>query len=273
MPSGTRLAEHIGADRWRLTKSGQQVLGLFREILSGGPGHGFYGLVGMTDWANLIVGLFGGVAGSLLEVFGLFRWLGDLWLGRILEQEKAKYTKELEQLRANFAQALEGYKDELARSKTLLQAEIDRAVFVTRADFETEFEAYKQVFAALAEVRLTMAGMRPMLSVSNPDETEEDRRNNLAKRLRALMDAYDKVVTLVENLGPFYPQELYSVLLDCLGAAHLEILLIRTSGLTMFTPQWYEQGQKQMDKFTDAYSRVSNIIRERIASLTIVPRG
>jgi hypothetical protein len=99
-----------------------------------------------TDVLHLVGALVGGGVGGTLTVTGLSRWLGDVWLGRILEKEKAKYGRELEQLRASFAEKLEWYKDALDRSKTLLQARIESSVFVTRAHFETEFGAYKKVF-------------------------------------------------------------------------------------------------------------------------------
>jgi hypothetical protein len=81
-----------------------------------------------------------------------------------------------------------------------LRAELDSSVFVTRAQFETEFAAYKQMFEVLGPVRLAMGGTRPMLSLVREDETREDRLSALAERLRDLIDAQNKAVTIVENL-------------------------------------------------------------------------
>src|SRR6266849_2896383 len=127
------------------------------------------------DWSMLIKAgevVFGGALGGTAAVLGLSRWLGDVWLGRILEKERAKYAQEIEKLKAGFAQELERYR-----------AQLDRSVFVTRAHFETELAAYKQVFEGLGEVRLAISGTRPMMSVSPRGETKEERIKRLFERL------------------------------------------------------------------------------------------
>lgn len=147
----------------------------------------------------------GGIGGALM-VTGLSRWLGDVWLGRILGREKAKYDQQLEQLRAGYAEKLEGYKDALDRSKNLLQAQIERSVFVTRAHFETEFEAYKKICEDLAEVRLLMTAMHPMLRVAREDESREDRFKELSANLLKLTDevgflAFERVDSQLLDAG------------------------------------------------------------------------
>jgi hypothetical protein len=215
-----------------------------------------------ASWAGIVEGLFGGIAGAIGTVFGLSRWLGKVWAGRILEGEKQEYRKELEQIKAQYAQEL-----------TLLRAEIERRVFVTRVQFETEFVAYKQVFEALAQVRLAIEATRPMLSVSPMGETEEDRKRKLAERLRELMDAYNKLVNAIENQRPFYPSQLYSHLMECLKAANLETMDIQTAGNETFTFKWYEEGAKRREEFMAAYTSVSDAIRSRIETLALLPRG
>ncbi len=213
------------------------------------------------DWPGFLSGIFGGVLSSSVVVYGMSRWLGDVWLGRILAKEKAKYEKELEGVRAEYAQELEKFK-----------AELDRSVFVTRAQFETEFAAYKQAFEALAQVRLAMASMRPEMSLAPRGETDEDRRNKLLVRLRELIDAQNKAVAVVENLSPFYPADIYTRIVDgCLRASALEIVDIQTAGDDTFSITWYQEGARRMEQFMSAYNAVSSMIRNRIATLTILP--
>src|ERR1700676_2246492 len=98
------------------------------------------------DWSAWLKAgevIFGGAVGGTTAVFGLSRWLGDVWLGRLLEKEKAKYAEAIEKLRAAFAQELERYR-----------AQLDRSIFVTRAHFETEYTAMKEVSKSLAEVKI-----------------------------------------------------------------------------------------------------------------------
>jgi hypothetical protein len=186
--------------------------------------------------------------------------LGDFWLARIIQKEKAKYEREIEELKARFARELERYRSQLSHS-----------VFVTRAHFETELGAYKKVFEGLGEVRLAISGTRPMVGVSRPDETTEDKIKSLAGRLETLVEAHNKTVRIFENLSPFYPREIYLKVDECLRAARGEILDLQTAGDETFTAKWFEKGQKRLDAFFPAYNAVTEGIRDRIATLSIIP--
>lgn len=212
----------------------------------------------------------GGIGGALM-VTGLSRWLGDVWLGRILAREKAKYDIELEQLRAGYAEKQEGYKDALDRSKNMLQAQIERSIFVTRAHFETEFEAYKKIFEDLAEVRLLMSAMHPMLRVVREDETREDRFKELSANCLKLADAHNKAARTTENLAPFYPQEVLERLNRCLQLVRIEILNVQTGGERTFSVEWSRQGEDRVKEFMLAYQEVSDVVRQRIATLAVLP--
>ena len=216
------------------------------------------------DWSAWLKAgevIFGGAVGGTASVLGLSRWLGDAWLGRMLEKEKAKYAREIEKLKAEFAQELERYR-----------AQLDRSVFVTRAHFETELAAYKQVFEGLGEVRLAISGTRPMMSVSPEGESKEDKIKRLAERLNLLIGAHDKTVKVIEHLSPFYPQDIYFKLSMCLSVARGEILDIQTGGDETFSLKWYEEGQRRLDAFFPTYNSVTEAIRNRIATLAIIPR-
>jgi hypothetical protein len=206
----------------------------------------------------LIAGIFGGSAVVLI----VWKWFGDVLLGKIIEKEKAKYNKEIEDLKSKYAQELETYR-----------AQLDRATFVTRAHFEVELEAYKRLFEGLGEVRLAIAGTRPMMSVSPENETNEDRLKRLAGRLNLLIETHDKTVKVIEHLSPFYPQYIFLKIGECLTVARGEILDIQTGGNDTFSLSWYEEGQRRLDAFFPAYNAVTEAIRDRISRLAIIPRS
>jgi len=188
----------------------------------------------------------------------------------MLAAEKSKHDQELEHLRAGYAERLELYKDALDRSKDLLQAQIDRSVFVTRAHFETELDAYKKVFD-LAHVRLQMSVMHPMLTVRRENETREERLQELAANLATLSDAHNKAARIVENLAPFYPQDVLEKINRCLQLARIEIVNVQTGGERTFTFDWSRQGEERVKEFMDAYQAASDSVRQRIATLAILP--
>jgi hypothetical protein len=84
----------------------------------------------------------------------------------------------------------------------VVQARIDRSVFVTKAHFDTEFEAMKQVFDHLSLVNLAMNSLRPMMTVEPTDERFDDRMARLEPRLQATQTAYNKLVCESEGSYP-----------------------------------------------------------------------
>lgn len=223
------------------------------------------------NFAQAVGALVGGAIGGTASILGLSRWLGDVWLGRILAREKAKYDVELEKLRAGYAEKLEGYKNELERSKNLLQAHIGRSIFVTQAQLETEFDAYKKIFEDLAQIRLVMPAMHPMVRVASENETKDDRAKRLAAHLKTLAEAHDKAAKTIENLSPFYPQEILEKLNKCLHLVRIEILNVQTGGDRTFSIEWNRQGEKRVDEFLVAYQQASDAVRQRIANMAVLP--
>jgi len=213
----------------------------------------------MFDW-TFIPGLLAGAISGPVAVMGLSRWLGDVWLGRLMEKEKARYNREIEQLKAGFAQELERYK-----------AQLDRYVFVTRAHFETELGAYKQLFEGLGQVRLAMASIRPMFEQSPEGESDTEKRKRLNERLNKLVSAHDKTVEVTENRCPFYPVDIYLKVEACLQQARGEIMEIRSGGNGTFSLEWYGRGTKRIGDFMNAYNAATETVRGRIATLAVIP--
>lgn len=215
----------------------------------------------------------GGAIGGTAAVAGLSKWLGEVWLGRILTKEKAQYDQQLEQLKAGYEIKLEQYKDALDRSKNLLRAQIDGFVFVTRAHFESEFSAYKEIFENLGEVRLLMPAMHPQIEVTHESDTSEEKLKRLLANLKQLEEAHNKAVRTVEYRGPFYPEDILDRLSKCLQLVRAEILHVQTGGNNTFSPAWHVAGEKRVQDFLAAYHQASDAVRQRIATLKILPNA
>src|SRR5437870_5133792 len=114
----------------------------------------------MPWWVTALGNLAAGALGGMGTVYGLSKWLGSMWL----EKQKARYSKELEE-----------FKDGLQKEQKRTQAGIDRHIFMTRAQFETEFTAVKDVFKNLYELLLAMNALRPTISTSPAGESRDDK--------------------------------------------------------------------------------------------------
>jgi hypothetical protein len=200
--------------------------------------------------------LSGGIAAALVTL------IGKKWLAGV----EAKHTRELESLKARYAKELE-------QSKQLLQAEIDKTFLVTKVHFETEFQALREVFAILAEIRLQLPNLRPHMSIRPIDETREQRTEDLHKQFDVLNNLYNKLVSASENLSPFYPQEIYTLVGDCehaLSAELIDVKLTKDEDLFRSVSGWFDKGEKNLKLFLMAYTKVSTLIRERVSRLAIV---
>jgi hypothetical protein len=127
--------------------------------------------------------------------------------------------------------------------------------------------------ADLAEVRLVMSIMHPMLRVVSDNETRDDRISELAANFKRLAEAHDKAVRTIENLGPFYPQDIFENLSACLQLVRIEIANIQTGGERTFSMQWNREGEQRVDEFMRAYQQASEAVRQRIATLAMLPQG
>jgi len=218
-----------------------------------------------VDWTTVVVS----AAINTPTVAGLLGWLGK----RRLQNEMAQHHAELEALKAEYGKQLEAYKAQLEQSKLLLQADLNKTILVTKAHFETEFEALKAVFAKLAEVKLQMAGLRPQMRVGPAAESPAVRLERLTEQINAFQKAYNALLEISEHVSAFYPPNIYEQLGACLRKANAEIVDLRISGQETFSHDWYGRGRSNFEEFLTSFSEVSALIRDRISNLAIVRTG
>jgi hypothetical protein len=194
-----------------------------------------------VDWITVIVS----VAINTPAVGALFSFLGK----RMLQRQTLEHNKELEQLKAGYLVELERYKNELDGSKRMLQAEIDKTIWVTKVHFQTEFEALKQVLEKLADLKFQICGLHPVMRIVRETETKQERLASLDKQLESFHIAYDAWLNASEHLCPFYPQQTYEYLRECLTVANAEDMHLKLSGPDTFTPAWSQRARITSEPF------------------------
>ena len=86
-----------------------------------------------------------------------------------------------------------------------------------------------------------------------------------------LVEAHDKAVRTIENLAPFYPQDIFEKLASCLQLVRLEINTIVAGEVFSEEEERSRLGEQRLEKFTAAYGEASEAVRRRIATLSILP--
>ncbi len=81
--------------------------------------------------------IFGSVGGSAVLIAGLSNWLGKVWAGRILEQDKKRYQEEIELIKKQYEVHFDGLKAVLLRYS------------------ENQFDIYRELWGSLCELKLT----------------------------------------------------------------------------------------------------------------------
>jgi molybdopterin converting factor small subunit len=189
---------------------------------------------------SLAVGLVGGLGGGAV----LWKFATDTWL----EKRKAEWNKELE-----------AFKDSLAVQQKRLQVQLDSSLFVTRAHFEVELNAMREVHQCLAEVKLAFRALNPL---SSSDEKHDEERPQLIETLRIATARY---LAKFEEWGAFLDTSLYDSFERCYYGADEECKRLSSTVIS--------DGDKVLihRQFFDNYRAACQGIRDRLKNLAILP--
>ena len=195
-------------------------------------------LVGILE--SLAIGLVGGLGGGA----ALWKFVTDTWL----EKRKAEWNTEME-----------AFKDSLAAQQKRLQAQLDSSLFVTRAHFEVELNAMREVHRCLAEVKVAFRALNPL---NSRDEKHDEERSQLIETLRIATARY---LAKVEEWGAFLDTSLYDSFERCYYGADEEWKRLSSSTAS--------DSDKVLihNQFFDNYRAACQGIRDRLKNLAILP--
>lgn len=203
--------------------------------------------------STFLTSLIGSGATAWLVVKGLSGHLADRWLARY----KSGLDKEFE-----------SYRDTLEQRRKRMEAELSHRIYTTQTQFDTEFNAIKEIFAALGKLRLSFNGLRPF--IDRPPQDHEERFTEISRRLSHFTERYNALVDTAESVYPFVPEDIYTELEKCMKAALIEIRHIEDAGAEALSPAGYSDGANQHDRFTAAYFKAAKLVRERFNRLSVV---
>ena len=89
----------------------------------------------INDIFKISGAIIGSVGGAAVIIIGLSTWLGKVWANRILEQDKLRYSSELEKI------------------KNELKSETEKRNFVFSLYFEGQFKLYNDLWVSLSELQ------------------------------------------------------------------------------------------------------------------------
>jgi hypothetical protein len=160
-------------------------------------------------------------------------FLGDWWL----EREKAKHT----------------------RRQSKMDALIENALYVTKAHFDTELQAMKEISVQLARVRLIFGEIQELAP------SQEGSNTYMAKLSDEMHAADEAFFAKLVEWGVFLTPKLYDAFERCHFAADEEALRLTTRS--------EDNAEKVRNKeyFFSNYSDACQKVRDRIAHLAVLP--
>jgi hypothetical protein len=98
-------------------------------------------------------------------------------------------------------------------------------------------------------------------------ETDEERHERFVARFNAAATAFNAFREAVDSTSPFYPEDIHAALGELIRVGIRDQVQMETS--EPFSSRWYDQGEANRVAVRGLAETVSDMIRKRIASLTI----
>jgi hypothetical protein len=148
-------------------------------------------------------------------------------------------------------------------------------VTVSRAQFEVEFAALREIWKCAARVRAEIGEINSPFPPEN--ETPEARLARFFRARSEFAEAHNALLRAIDDNSPFYPPEVYAVV----DALRLRTGLESTRLNTRRPPfaeerdqrdgiEWYEQRNEAVEEVKAGVEAVSNAIRRRLASIAVI---
>src|SRR5688572_17455215 len=178
------------------------------------------------DWSAVIreaaTVILGGIGGAAVVVWGLSGFLSKVWVNRLLEGDRARFARELEELKTNYQRELEQIKSDLEAQRRAVQSQLDRSSHVHRLQFEKEFAALAEVWQRIAELRAVF----PEPSFRKRDIADDE--PYVARIEDQVTPKFAALVNSVDNQSPFYPKDIYGACSEAIDVARV----VRTLALS-----------------------------------------
>lgn len=130
-------------------------------------------------------------------VVGLSSWLGKVWANRILEDEKFLHQKELEH-----------YKSEMVKRLNSLNVNNEKALYISKSQYDMEFNIYKDIWAKLFDVIASTKSLYPIYE--NVPTSQEKRKEYDDIKYKRFIDTYNDYIKTINYYAPFYRDDFYN---------------------------------------------------------------
>lgn len=175
--------------------------------------------------------------------------------------EKGKNLASKEDLE-ELTRKVEGVRTQYLGELEHLRFDLARASLVYKAQYETEFRVYEEIWQRLVDVQRTVAALRPMLDYTDPKESSEERRS---RRLREFGEAFNAMQTAVWKSKPFYSAAVHRELQELSRLIQGEAIDYQ-HGDPHRDQDYWRDAQKNIEAISNKIEAVCEAIRQRVSA-------
>jgi hypothetical protein len=200
---------------------------------------------------SFIGSILGGVIGSSAIVL----FVANLFKERWIERVKATYTTELEKMKG----AIE------SEHKTL-QSRLDQGLYVTKAQYDLELSAYKDLWIAMSELRNRARSILGIDFYDIPGTENNWRQEATARAIRAYTAAHNEAVSVSEKMAPFYEKQIQNASRSTTSASGLLVQELASWATSQAIGDW-EKLTARIRLIADDVERIDDLIRQRLINI------
>lgn len=193
--------------------------------------------------AGAIIVSFGGAS---VVLFALSSFMGKILATRIMNKEKAKYEKDLEELRFK------------------LQQQVEKGVHIYKFQFEKEYKIYEEIWKKLNALKQSALALRPVADITIEGESPEERKK---KRSKALGDALVNFMKITDEHSPFYSKEIFVKARELSNMCYKEAIEYQYGDEG--NREYWHKAVKNSENILGLIDVIENAIRERISNVSI----
>lgn len=137
------------------------------------------------------------VGGSGVIIIGIAKWFGGVLANKLLESEKAKYSKEIEY-----------YKNKLSEQLNKVKTISEKELYITKAQYDNEYKIYMEIWEKLHKCVIYTLQLYPQGLVNVPAD-EDKYFEYQEEKYKSYVDYYNDFSLTIDKFAPFYKKEFY----------------------------------------------------------------
>lgn len=216
----------------------------------------------MSELLKIITSIIVGLGGGATIIYKLSSYLGKLWSERFMQKKKQEFEKELEAYKKDLSLEVEEYK-----------TKADELTYISRIQFETEYEIYQKIFETLFDFSSASSNLFPMFDQIPQDKNE--RKKEYIKRYKFYVESFNDFSRTLETNAPFIPKDIYMKFVDARNDADKIACMfpeIRIQADEMFSEddaKIAHENYKKTLEFNKKISTIKDDVREYLSKLKV----